>query len=180
MVLRPLLASLVLAFALLAPGSAGARSQNFHWIHIHVHLNAYAHWGKCVKSDGSSGVNWDDYAGKCFGTTGAELGELGGVSFLNHSSKCFWEWKGNQLTVSGVDKSGQPWGLEGGKSGNFWNFAASVKIHSNHYVSGGLDAGSRGEPGGPLAVHLASHSYHSGVTAYHGYSMNLQGYVRVK
>jgi uncharacterized protein (DUF779 family) len=178
--LRPFFVSLVIACALLVPGSAGARSDNVHWIHIHLHLNAYAHWGKCTKADGSSGVDWNDYAGKCFGTTGAELGELGGVSFLNHSSKCFWEWKGNQLTVTGVDKSGNSWGLEGGKSDNFWNFAVAAKIQSTHYVSGALDAGARGEPGGPLAVHLSSHTYGNGVTVYHGYSMNLQGYLRVR
>lgn len=178
--LRPFFASLVIALALLAPGSAGARSDNVHWIHIHLHLNAYAHWGKCTKTDGSSGVNWSDHSGKCFGTTGAELGELGGVSFLNHSSKCFWEWNGNQLTVSGADKSGRPWGVEGVKSNNFWDYAVLVTIHSTKYVSGGLDAGSRGERDGPLAVNLSSHTYGAGITVYHGYSMNLQGYVRLK
>lgn len=55
-----------------------------------------------------------------------------------------------------------------------------AKIHSIEYVSGGLTDGARGEPGGPLAVNLSSHSYMREVTAYHGYSMNLQGYVRVK
>jgi hypothetical protein len=172
---------LVVALALFAlPGGAGARSSNFHWIQIHVHLNAYAHWGKCTKSDGSGVVNWSDHSGKCFGTTGAELGELGGVSFLNHSSKCFWEWNGNHLTVSGVDNNGKPWGLEGIKSDNFWNYAASkVTIHGTDYISGDL-LGIRGLRGGPLAVHLASHSYTAGISAAHGYSMNLQGYVRVK
>jgi hypothetical protein len=179
--LRPLLVSLIVAFALFAPGSAGAGSDWFGWSPIHLHLNAYAHWGKCFKQDGSSGVNWSDHYGHCSGITGAELGELDGVSFLNHSSKCSWIWSGNQLTVSGVDKNGHPWGLEGIKSDDFSKYAAErVKIHSKEYTAGPLYLAPAGTPGGPLAVHLASHTYSSGISVAHGYSINLQGYVRVK
>jgi hypothetical protein len=172
---------LVVALALFAlPGGAGARSSNVHWIPIHLHLNAYAHWGKCTKFSGSGLVDSSDHAGKCYGTTGAELGELGGVSFLHHSSKCTWIWNGNQLTVGGNDNQGNSWGLEGIKSDNFWSYYASVvKIHGTEYTSGEL-YGIRGLKGGPLAIHLARHNYTQEISAAHGYSIDLQGYVRVK
>jgi len=162
------------------PSGAGARSSLFGWKSVHLHLNAYADWGSCWKSDGSSPVDWDAYHGICSGRRGAELGELSGVSFLNHSSKCFWEWKGNHLTVTGVDTNGHPWGIEGIKSDNFHSYhVTKLKLHSTEYVSGDF-TGVRGLPNGPLAVHLSSHTYFQGITATHGYSLNLQGYVKVK
>lgn len=178
--LRPILVSLVAALAIAAggAGSAGAKQQNFTWHHIHLHLNAYGEWGSgCVKLSGYGGVSWDDYSGWCMGETGAELGELGGVSFINYRSKTNWTWNGAELNVWGYDKSGKEWRLYGRKSDNFWDFYVETgKIGSGQYISGALNAGARGEQGGPLKIYLSYHSSYSSP----GYSMNLQGWVRVK
>jgi len=180
MLLRRLFVVLALALALCAPAAADARTDHaraeVHWIHIHLHLNAYAHWGACHPPGSTADVKWDDHAGVCAGK--AEMGQLGGVSILTHSSPCHWIWDGNNLRVVGVDTTGQGWVLEGHKSHNFWDFAArTVRIGSTSYTTGGLTEGSRGEPGGPLKVYLGSHW--SSAHLSWGYSMNLQGYVRV-
>jgi hypothetical protein len=170
---------LTCACALVLAGGAGAR-QSFHWEHIHVHLNAYGDYGNC------GNVSWDTHKATCYATRGAELGELNGKAFFTSGSKARWEWEGSRLDVFGLDKNGATtWKLAGKKSANYWDFYVetgtkldTARIHT-YFISGDLN-GSRGEPGGPLAVHLSSHQYWSGGVISHGYSMNLQGYVRVK
>ena len=178
MALRVILLSC--ACALVVAGGAGARPQSFHWEHIHVHLNAYGDYGNC------GNVNWDTYKATCYATRGAELGELNGKAFVTSGSKARWEWNGSTLDVFGLNANGATtWKLAGKKSANYWDFYVETGTKLDparpytQFISGDLN-GSRGEHAGPLAVNLSSHTYWSGGVLSHGYSMNLQGYVRVK
>src|SRR4051812_578056 len=103
-------------------GSAGARSTQ-NWVEIHVHLNAYAHWGHCSKFSGTTTPTSDDHRAQCYGKQGGEVGVIGGREhFLHHGSECRWTWDGNTLTVFGTDVHGGRWELKGVKDSGWTQF----------------------------------------------------------
>lgn len=170
------IAATAVAAVLLAAGGAGARSQT-NWIEIHVHLNAYAHWGHCSGPGGLAHAG--AYDGTCTGDRGAEIGVLAGREhFLSHGSRCKWRWIAHTLTVEGTDVRGGQWQLKGVKDHDWTYFEVHAgHIHGHPVWTGG--GRSRGEPSGPLSVDMSQHKFWNGVTAEWGYSIDLRGYVAV-
>lgn len=163
------------AAVLLAAGGAGART-HVNWVEIHVHLNAYAHWGKCSGANGRPSAGSED--GTCTGEQGAELGVLAGREhFLSHGSWCKWHWVKHTLTVQGTGVNGSHWELKGVKDQGWTYF----EVHSGHIYGHSVWTGGGRPPGehsGPLKVDMSQHTYWNGTSTW-GYSIDLRGYIAI-
>lgn len=175
----PRLRLLVAAFAAAALVAAPAGDAFFGpWKAVHIHLNAYAHWGKCYIPGGSNShrnPEWDMPKVNCTGM--GEVGFLAGHSFLEHSSKATFLWDGNYFHAGGHEPNGSVWGLEGFKSANFHEFTVTnATINGQKYETAAMHLGL----GGPLKVALNSHQYFVGGVIHQGFSLDLSGYLRAK
>jgi hypothetical protein len=170
----------VAAAAVLLPAQAAPQRASFfgHWKPVHIHLNAYAHWGKCYRVVGSTTQmpEWTDPQVVCKGL--AELGQFDGLHFLTHSQAASFDWKHDAFTAAGDGIHGR-WSLTGAKGDNFHTFRVSDAIINGHHYETAYGAAA-GTPGGPLLVNLSSHKYFSGGVITQGFSLNLVGFLRAR
>src|SRR4051794_10052940 len=86
-----LLAAILCAVAGVGQISGASAAQKTTWIYFHVHMNAYAHWGRCHSEKYGNDYHWQS-SGTCWGTM--EAGKLG--SMINygdyHSDAAEWDW----------------------------------------------------------------------------------------
>ena len=104
-----------------APGTAAEQQHNY--VKVHLHLNAYAHWGYC--SGGGykpPPVTYKTFSATCTGTRGAEIGTLRDEPFLTHGNFCVWDWQGDHLYLRGTDSHGGEWVLNGLKDPKWTHF----------------------------------------------------------
>jgi hypothetical protein len=163
--------------------SAQRTSATTSWAFVHFHINAYAHWGHCYSpSNFNDQPSWRHYAVTC--TASAELGQIERLVILNHSSKASFHWVWPDLWVSGDQRSGLDgkfWSFHGIVPNDFHWYEVDKAMLAGHAYVSGTDKSKRGQPGGPLAVNLSSHTYNEPLKAgLVGFSLNLQGYVRLK
>lgn len=172
--LRLLFAAFAAATLIAAP--TGGASLWGPWKPVHIHLNAYAHWGHCyVPGKIGTAPEWDNAKVNCTGM--GELGMLSGKEFLAHSSKATFLWDGDYFHAGGHELDGRVWGLEGFKSKNFHEFTVTnATINGVKYETGPVTNGL----GGPLLVTLNHHKYFSGGVLTQGFSLNLKGWLREK
>jgi hypothetical protein len=164
---------------MLTLGAGSARPASMALVSIHIHLNAYAHWGHCTKPGSITAVDSSTYEAKCAGTQGAEIGVIAGREhFLAHGAYCHFDWVGSELTVYGTDVKGGTWRLKGTKDHNWTRFA----IHEGQIIGKSVTTGTTGPvgtPDGPLAVDMSKHYFYKGITLENGYSLDLRGYVHI-
>ena len=164
---------------MLVVGAGSARPASLALVSIHIHLNAYAHWGHCTKPGSITAVDSGNYEANCAGTHGAEIGVVAGREhFLTHGAYCHFDWVGSLLKVYGTDVRGGTWKLHGHKDQNWTQFAVHDGQINGHPVWTGNSAPA-GHPDGPLAVDMSKHYYYSGISLENGYSLDLRGYVHI-
>jgi hypothetical protein len=176
--LATFIAALAAAAVLLPAQAAPLQASLFgHWKAVHIHLNAYAHWGKCYRVGSTGGMpEWNDPAVMCKGL--GELGQFDGEHFLNHSQAATFNWQSDAFTAAGDGIHGR-WSLTGSKGDNFHTFRVSdAIINGKHYET--QYGAPAGVPGGPLLVTLSHHKYFAGGTLTQGFSLNLVGWLRAK
>jgi hypothetical protein len=142
-------------------------------------MNAYAHWGRCHSEKYGNDYHWQS-SGTCWGTM--EAGKFGSrINYADHhSSAADWDWTEatNDVRKFRLRLSSKQLGWIDGTMPYNWHTltVTRAEIDNRYFLTG--QGGAKGEPGGPLYVDLASHSYViGGFSPHNGYSLNLRGYL---